>query len=164
MKCRDIVILSVALIVFFVSPQWAQDDCSSFLVTKGASQDGSVMITYTCDGEFLPHLEYTPAQDYKPGEYIEISGRDGKLKGKVKQLPHTYAVIGLMNEHQLAIGETTFGGRNELRNPEGLLHYFTLMHLALQRAKTAREAIKVCLLYTSPSPRDRTRSRMPSSA
>ena len=143
MKYRHILILSVMLLAFFVNSQWAQDDCSSFLVTKGASQDGSVMITYTCDGEFLPHLEYTPAQDHKPGEYIEIRGRDGNLKGKVKQAAHTFAVVGLMNEHQLAIGETTFGGRNELVNPEGLLHYFTLMNLALQRAKTAREAIKV---------------------
>jgi dipeptidase len=143
MKYRYLIILFVMLLTFFAGPQWAQDDCSSFLVTKGASKDGSVMITYTCDGEFLPHLTYTPAQDHKPDEYIEITGRDGKLKGKVKQVPHTYAVVGLMNEHQLAIGETTFGGRNELRNPKGLLHYFTLMHLALQRAKTAREAIKV---------------------
>jgi len=123
--------------------QWADDDCSSFLVTKGASKDGSVLITYTCDGEFLPHLEYIPAQDHKPGEFIEILGRDGKLKGKIAQVPHTYAVVGLMNEYQLAIGETTFGGRRELRNPEGFLHYFTLMKLALQRAKTVREAIKV---------------------
>ena len=143
MKYRHILILSVMLLAFFVNSQWAQDDCSSFLVTKGASQDGSVMITYTCDGEFLPHLEYTPAQDHKSTEYMEIRGRDGKLKGKVKQVAHTYAVVGLLNEHQLAIGETTFGGRNELVNPEGLLHYFTLMNLALQRAKTAREAIKV---------------------
>lgn len=143
MNWRAVVNLSLALIIFFVSPQWAQDDCSSFLVTRGASQDGSVMITYTCDGEFLPHLTYTPAQDHRQGEFIEITGRGGKLRGKIKQVPHTYAVVGLMNEYQLAIGETTFGGRNELVNPDGLLHYFTLMNLALQRAKTAREAIKV---------------------
>ncbi|MCK4644696.1 MAG: C69 family dipeptidase [Candidatus Aminicenantes bacterium] len=140
---RNIIFLLVTLLAFLVSPQWAQDDCSSFLVTKGASKDGSVMITYTCDGEFLPHLEYIPAQDHKPDEYIEIRGRGDRLRGKIKQVPHTYAVVGLMNEHQLAIGETTFGGRRELRNPDGLLHYSTLMTLALQRAKTAREAIKV---------------------
>jgi len=122
---------------------WAEDDCSSFLVTKGASKDGSVMITYTCDGEFHPHLEYLPAQDHLPSATIEVRGRDGNIKGEVKQVPHTYAVVGLMNEFQLAIGETTFGGRNELRNPEGLFHYFLLMRLALQRAKTAREAIRV---------------------
>ncbi|NQT81308.1 MAG: C69 family dipeptidase [Candidatus Aminicenantes bacterium] len=140
---KNIFLVCFCLMSFLVINQWAQDDCSSFLVTKGASKDGSVFITYTCDGEFLPHLEYIPAQDHKPGEFIEILGRDGKLKGKIAQVPHTYAVVGLMNEYQLAIGETTFGGRRELRNPEGFLHYFTLMKLALQRAKTAREAIKV---------------------
>jgi len=143
MKRKSILIVSILIFTLSVMNQWAQDDCSSFLVTKGASKDGAVMITYTCDGEFLPVLEYLPSQDHKPDEYIEIKGRDGKLRGKVKQVPHTYAVVGLMNEHQLAIGETTFGGRRELRNPDGLLHYFFLMKLALQRAKTAREAIKV---------------------
>lgn len=143
MRRKSIFIVSILIFTLSVMNQWAQDDCSSFLVTKGASKDGAVMITYTCDGEFLPVLEYLPAQDHKPDEYIEIKGRDGKLRGKVKQFPHTYAVVGLMNEHQLAIGETTFGGRKELRNPDGLLHYFFLMKLALQRAKTAREAIKV---------------------
>jgi len=140
---KNIFLVCFCLMSLLVVNQWADDDCSSFLVTKGASKDGSVLITYTCDGEFLPHLEYIPAQDHKPGEFIEILGRDGKLKGKIAQVPHTYAVVGLMNEYQLAIGETTFGGRRELRNPEGFLHYFTLMKLALQRAKTAREAIKV---------------------
>jgi len=141
---RVFFILFAALFSFFsLSPGWAQDNCSSFLVTKGASKDGSVMITYTCDGEFLPLLEYVPAQDHKKDEVIEIRGWRGGVIGKVKQVPHTYAVVGLMNEHQVAIGETTFGGRMELRNPKGLLHYFTLMNLALQRAKTAREAITV---------------------
>jgi dipeptidase len=142
---RQKVIFS-AIFVFlglFVMNQWAEDNCSSFLVTKGASKDGSVMITYTCDGEFLPHLEYIPAQDHEPGSTIEIRGRDGKIRGTVKEVPHTYAVVGLINEHQLAIGETTFGGRRELMNRDGLLHYFLLMRLALQRAKTAREAVKV---------------------
>jgi dipeptidase len=122
---------------------WTDDNCSSFLVTKGASKDGSVIITYTCDGEFHPHLEYIPAQDHEAVATITVRGRDGTIRGEVKQVAHTYAVVGLMNEFQLAIGETTFGGRNELRNPEGLLHYFLLMELALQRAKTAREAIEV---------------------
>ncbi len=142
---HKIILFNTVLIILCVAVgyQWAQDDCSSFLVTKGASKDGSVMITYTCDGEFLPHLENTPAQDHKPDAWIEFRGRDGKLRGKVKQVPHTYAVVGLMNEFQVAIGETTFGGRSELRNPKGLLHYFTMMRLALQRAKTAREAVRV---------------------
>jgi dipeptidase len=118
--------------------------CTNLLVTKGASTDGSVMITYTCDGEFHPHLEYTPAAEHKPDDSIEIiNWRDDKLRGKVAEVPRTYAAIGLMNEHQLAISETTFDGREELHHPEGLLEYWDMMFLALQRAKTAREAIKV---------------------
>jgi dipeptidase len=139
-------IIFPAILLFLVllgGEQWGADNCSSFLVTKGASEGGSVMITYTCDGEFLPHLEYIPAQDHEPGETIKIRGRGDEVRGEIRQVPHTYAVVGLMNEHQLAIGETTFGGRRELRNPDGLLHYFVLMRLALQRAKTAREAVKV---------------------
>jgi len=117
--------------------------CTNLLVTKGASVDGSVMITYTCDGEFHPHLKRTPAADYGPDEWFEITDWSGKVRGKVKQVAHTYAVVGLMNEHQLAISETTSSGRPELVNAEGLLHYWDLMQLALQRAKTAREAITV---------------------
>jgi len=116
--------------------------CSSILVSRGASKDGSTIITYSCDGEFHPHLQYQPAEDHKPGDVIEIRGRDGVVH-TIDQVAHTYAVVGLMNEFQLAIGETTFDGRKELRNPDGILHYWTLMNLALQRAKTAREAIDV---------------------
>jgi dipeptidase len=143
MKQKVIFFAFFLLLSLLAVNLWAEDDCSSFLVTKGASKDGSVMITYNCDGEFLPLLEYVPAQDHEAGSTIPIRGRDGKVRGEVKEVLHTYAVVGLMNEYQLAIGETTFGGRNELRNPNGLLHYFFLMQLALQRAKTAREAIQV---------------------
>jgi dipeptidase len=117
--------------------------CTSILVSKGATKDGSVIITYSCDGEFLPSLTYTAAADHDPNEFIEIKDRSGKVRGQIKQVSHTFAVVGLMNEFQLSIGETTFDGREELRNPEGLLHYWMLMNLALQRAKTAREAILV---------------------
>ncbi len=117
--------------------------CTNLIVTKGASKDGSVMITYTCDGEFHPHLRYIPAEDHEPGEEYEIRDWHGELRGAVKQVPHTYAVVNLMNEHQVVIGETTFDGRKELHNPDGLLHYWILMRLALQRAETAREAIEV---------------------
>ncbi|MBD3413971.1 MAG: hypothetical protein GF421_06040 [Candidatus Aminicenantes bacterium] len=143
MKNTFVFVLMTAFLCLSATNICSEDNCSSFLVTKGASKDGSVMITYTCDGEFLPHLEYTPAQDHKKGEVIEITGWRGEVMGHVKQVPHTYAVVGLMNEHQVAIGETTFGGRPELRNPDGLLHYFTLMNLALQRSQTARKAIQV---------------------
>ena len=116
--------------------------CTNLLVTKGASEDGSVMITYTCDGEFLPHLEYTPAADHME-DSLDITDWHGNLRGRVKQVPHTYAVVDLINEHQLAISETTFTGREELEDTLGMLHYWDLMSLALQRSTTAREAIKV---------------------
>ena len=117
--------------------------CTNLLVTKGASEDGSVMITYTCDGEFHPQLEHSPAADYPSGDSLEITDWHRNVLGKIKQVEHTYAVVDLMNEHQLTISETTFGGREELEDSTGLLHYWDLMMLALERAKTAREAIKV---------------------
>lgn len=119
------------------------DACTSLMATRGATQDGSVIVTYTCDGEFHPHLAYTPAADHAPGDSLAIQDWDGRIRGWVRQVPHTYAVIGLMNEHQLVIGETTCVGREELVNPDGLLGYWDLMRLALQRAATAREAIEV---------------------
>ena len=119
------------------------NSCTSLLVTKGASQDGSVIITYTCDAEFHPKLKYTAAADHKKGDSLAITGWRGEVRGWIKQVPHTYSVIGLMNEHQLAIGETTFDGRPELEDSTGLLEYWDLMDLALQRARTAREAILV---------------------
>jgi dipeptidase len=117
--------------------------CTNLLVTKGASADGSVMITYTCDGEFHPRLQYTPAADHAPDEWLELKDWSGNVRGRIKQVPHTYACVGLMNEHQLVIAESTFDGRAELENPDGLLHYWDLMRIALQRARTAREAVQV---------------------
>ncbi len=117
--------------------------CTNILVTRGASADGSVIITYACDGRFHPHLRHRPAADHEPGSSLEIKERSGTVRGVIPQVEHTYAVVGLMNEHQLAISETTTTGREELENPDGLLHYWDLMQLALQRARTAREAIGV---------------------
>ena len=117
--------------------------CTSILVTKGASVDGSVIITYSVDGEFHPTLRFTPAADHRPGELFEVKGRDGVVRLRIPQPAHTYAVTGIMNEHQLAIGETTFDGREELENKQGGLQYWTLMNLALQRSRTAREAVRV---------------------
>ena len=140
---KNVLFMVLVLMVVSVGTLRKSMACTSILISKGASKDGSVMITYSCDGEFLAHLSYIPAMDHSPGEFIEIKGWNGKLRGKIKQVAHTYAVVGLMNEYQLAIGETTFDGREELQNPKGLLHYWTLMNLALQRAKSAREAIRV---------------------
>lgn len=142
MKAKLLVlVICLCACVFIVAQK--PDACTSLIVTKEASEDGSVMITYTCDGEFHPTLEYTPTADYEPKDSLEIKDWYGNVRGKIKHVPHTYAVVDLMNEHQLVIGETTFGGRKELRNKEGLLHYWDLMQLALQRARTARGAVKV---------------------
>lgn len=117
--------------------------CTNIIVTKGASSDGSVIITYAVDGEFLPALRATPAADHAQGDLYEVKGRDGVVSLRIPQPPHTYSVVGIMNEHQVAIGETTFDGRPELENKQGGLHYWILMQLGLQRARTAREAIAV---------------------
>jgi len=119
--------------------------CTNFLVTRGASVNGATMITYAADAHFLyGELYYRAAADHPAGSLMKIYEWDtGKYLGKIKQVPHTYAVVGLMNEHQLAIGETTYGGRPELVDTTGIIDYGSLMFLALQRAKTAREAIQV---------------------
>jgi len=129
--------------LFSLNTQFDSLACTNLLVTKGASKDGSVILTYTCDGEFHPKLKYIPSADYPAGDSLEIIDWYGKVLGKIAQVPHTYAVVRLMNEHQLTIAETTFSGREELENPDGLLGYWELMTVALQRATTARGAIEV---------------------
>ncbi len=118
--------------------------CTNLIVGKKASADGSVMCTYNCDGfGFSGSLFYAPAGRHEPGEKIAIHGWGPTHQDRfVDQVEYTYNVVGLMNEHQLTIVESTFDGRAELRNREGLLDYFSLMRLALQRCKTAREAIR----------------------
>ena len=119
--------------------------CTNFIVTKGASTDGSVMITYNADaGGFMEPLYYMPAEDHEEGEMVDIYEWDtGKYLGQIPQVPHTYRVVGNINEHQVAIGETTYTGRKELRDTTAIMDYGSLMYIALQRAKTAREAIEV---------------------
>ncbi|MFH1747983.1 MAG: C69 family dipeptidase [Planctomycetota bacterium] len=143
MKTRFVALLPCFVTFLLLTVPALHADCTNILVTKGATSDGAVMITYTCDGEFHPRLRSYPAADYGPDEWLEIKTWGDQTRGKIKQVPHTYAVVGLMNEHQLAISETTFDGRLELQNTDGLLHYWDLMQLALKRAKTAREAIDV---------------------
>lgn len=119
--------------------------CTNLLVTKGASKDGSVMITYLADSHTIYGvLTYTPAARYAPGTMRDVYDSDsGKYLGQIKQAGETYSVVGNMNEFQVAIGETTFGGRRELTGYEGGVDYGSLMSIALERSKTAREAIKV---------------------
>jgi dipeptidase len=135
-------LLLVAILFLATLPAGA---CTNFLITKGASTDGSVMITYAADSHVLyGEMYYWPARDHLPGTMLDIYEWDtGKYLGKIPQVEHTYSVIGLMNEHQVTIGETTWGGRSELRDSTAIVDYGSLMFLALQRAKTAREAVEV---------------------
>lgn len=119
--------------------------CTNLLVGKKASTDGSTIISYAADSYGLyGELYHWPAKEYKPGEMLKVYEWDsGKYLGEIPQVLKTYNVIGNMNEHQLAIGETTFGGRSELSDSTGIIDYGSLIYITLQRAKNAREAIKI---------------------
>jgi dipeptidase len=119
--------------------------CTNFIVGKNASTDGSVMCTYNADsyGMFTGLCHY-PAGTHAKGEMRKIIDYDTYVcHGEIPEAPVTYNVIGNINEYQVSIGETTFGGREELVDITGLIDYGSLMYLGLQRAKTAREAIDV---------------------
>lgn len=117
--------------------------CTNFLVGKEASVDGSTMVSYAADSYALyGFLYHSPAADYAEGAVREVKDWDtGKPLCTIPQVAHTYNVVGNMNEHQLTIGETTWGGRPELETGEGI-DYGSLIYIALERCKTAREAIK----------------------
>lgn len=118
--------------------------CTNFLFTKGATKDGSTMITYAADSHTLyGELYYRRAAQYPAGTMIQVIDWDsGKPLVKIPQAAQTYTVVGNMNEWGLAIGETTYGGREECWDLGNGIDYGSLIYLTLQRAKTAREAIK----------------------
>ncbi|MHC5543804.1 C69 family dipeptidase, partial [Singulisphaera rosea] len=135
---------SVARLCVLVVPLGTAHACTSILVSRGASADGSVMNTYSADAPFMPRLLRVSGGTHPEGAMADVRGwEDDSVRGKIRQVPKTYSVVGMINEHQLALGETTTEGRGELVNPQGLLDYDALMFLTLQRAKTAREAIQV---------------------
>ena len=119
--------------------------CTNVLITKGASADGSNMISYAADSHQLyGELYFAPAGTWNAGDMRQINEWDtGKFLGYIPQVARTYQRVGNMNEHQLIIAETTYGGRPELEDPKGIMDYGSLIYVALERAKTAREAIKV---------------------
>lgn len=119
--------------------------CTNVIISRGASQDGSVLVSYAADSHTLyGELYYRPASDWKPGSTIQIYDWDThKPLGVIEQVPHTYQTVGNMNEFQVIITETTWGGRPELEDKTGGIDYGSLIYIALQRAKTAREAIDV---------------------
>ncbi|WP_026852921.1 dipeptidase [Geothrix fermentans] len=146
MRLRPLAVLATLLTV-----SAALDACTNLLVTKGASKDGSTMITYAADSHTLyGELYFKRGGRHLPGEMRDIREWDsgttfdtGKLLGKIPEAPVTYTRVGNMNEHQLTIAETTFGGRKELHVPSGIVDYGSLIYIGLERAKTAREAIEV---------------------
>jgi dipeptidase len=144
MKSTIIIAAVLSMLLFGAAPPGSA--CTNFLITKGASADGSTMITYAADShELYGEIYHWPARDFAPGTMHDVYEWDtGKYLGQIPEVSHTYSVVGLMNEHQVSIGETTWGGREELRDDStAVVDYGSLMFLGLQRAKTAREAIAI---------------------
>jgi dipeptidase len=135
------------VLIFLLLSIWQTEQslnaCTNFIITKGASKDGSVMITYAADSHVLyGELYYWPAKNWPAGTMVDVYEWDtGKYLGKIPQKSHTYSVVGNMNQHQLSIGETTFGGRPGLEDTTAIVDYGSLIYMTLQRAKNAREAI-----------------------
>jgi dipeptidase len=143
MNVKSLTLISL----FLMAMGWqSAQACTNYLITKGASTDGSTMISYAADSHLLyGELYHWPAAKYPEGTMMDIYEWDtGKHLGKIKQAEQTYNVVGNMNEYQVAIGETTYGGRKELSKQDGaIMDYGSLIYVALQRSKTAREAIKI---------------------
>ena len=120
------------------------DACTNVIVTPGASVDGSSMVSYAADSHWLfGELYFRPGGKWKAGSWLDIIEWDtARPTGRIAQAPVTWQTVGNMNVHQLVIGETTWGGREEQVDPEGIMDYGSLIYITLQRARTAREAIE----------------------
>ena len=143
---KRIHITALTLLCAALFGQWAETSaCTNFIVGKKASADGSVICSYNADsyGAFM-HLYHYPAAKHQPGDMRKIFEWDtNKYLGEIPEAQETYNVIGNINEWQVTIGETTFGGREEMVDTTGIIDYGSLIYIALQRSKTAREAIRV---------------------
>ena len=141
---RLFLILAIALQCSIYNIQWSLA-CTNFIVGKKASADGSVFVTYNADsyGAFMPLYHY-PAAKHQPGDMRKVFEWDThKYLGEIAEAAETYNVIGNSNEWQVTIGETTFGGREEMADSTGVIDYGSLIYIALQRSKTAREALQI---------------------
>ncbi len=136
---KAVLMTMIAAITFNIET----DACTNVLVTKGASKDGSNMISYAADShQLFGELYYAKAGTWNAGDMRRIDEWDtGKYLGMIPQVARTYQRVGNMNEHQLIIAETTYGGRSELYDPQGIMDYGSLIYVALERCRTAREAI-----------------------
>ncbi len=142
---RKALYIAACLLAGMAASEIAGMACTNILVTRGASADGSCMISYAADSHTLfGELYFRKAADWPEGSMLDVYEWDtGKYLGQIPQAGHTYQTVGNMNEHQLIIGETTYGGRPELYDSTGIMDYGSLIYIALQRAATAREAIEV---------------------
>lgn len=139
-------IINIVVVVAVLFATQRTPACTNYLITRGASIDGSTMISYAADSHVLyGELYHWPARTWPAGSMLNVHEWDtGKFLGQIEQVPSTYNVVGNMNEHQLAIGETTYGGLEQLETQSGaIMDYGSLIYITLQRAKNAREAIKV---------------------
>ena len=134
---------AIAIIACLTCRENSSSACTNIIVTPGASVDGSAIVSYAADSHVLyGELYFHPAADWKRGSMLEVTEWDTyRPLGRIPQVAHTWQTMGNMNEHQLIIAETTWGGRPELADPEGGIDYGSLIYITLQRAKTAREAI-----------------------
>ncbi len=144
MKYRTILAAAMAASLLFATGN-RSEACTNVIVTRGASADGSCLVSYAADSHWLyGELYFKPQADWATGSKLRVCDWDsGKYLGEIEQVPHTYKTIGNMNEHQLIIAETTFGGRHGLNNPDAIMDYGSLIYITLQRARTAREAIRL---------------------
>jgi dipeptidase len=142
MAKTPVVVAAVTLFSAAINPAPARA-CTSIMVARGASADGSVMVTYSADShELYGELYFYPAAVHPEGAMRDVHDWDhGDYLGKIKEARKTFQVVGNMNERQVVIAETTFGGRKELEDSKQGIDYGTLIYVALQRAATAREAI-----------------------
>ena len=135
----------VALAIAAAAASFKADACTNVIVSPGASVDGSAMVSYAADSHWLfGELYFRPAGKWKAGSLLPIIEWDtAKPLGSIAQVPVTYQTVGNMNVHQVIIGETTWGGREEQVDTTGIMDYGSLIYIALQRASSAREAIQV---------------------
>ena len=143
-------IIALLAAIFLLAGGTKSKACTNIIVTRGASADNSTLVSYAADSHVLyGELYFHPAAVWKAGSMLEVIDWDSyRPLGSIPQVARTYKTVGNMNEYQLIIGETTWGGRRELHNPEGIMDYGSLIYIALQRAKTAREAIQVIIDLT----------------